>query len=494
MKNLATPSIPDISINKDLISRLNLHPTNFGLFDNFDVFYILRISRFACINLLLMLFLLSSAKSYGQTEITRWYNDKSSAISITYDGGTINQFRVALPIMNKLNLPATFYIVTGDISDSQDKGEFIGRDVREIIKESKVIPVNKDNFFERASAIRYAGSMEARLYHTRAGDMFELGKFEEAYRHIQEAYDKINSGEIKAENPSNIYDNPDVDITWGEIREIARQGHEFGSHTVTHPQLAIYDNANLLYELEKSKEEILKNLGPVHTFSAECPHGTENKRVMEFAYKLHPALRNRMPEPFLEEINRWNRMAPGTSSKEYVQWQRGPKTSTSLDAMNAWVDTCLAYEKVWLVLTFHGVDGIGYEPKTGAEISGFFNYIKRYEDKIWTATFMDAVKYIRERMYSSIRQTTPGDKVSGETASGNKVSGDKILVELNHTLDKELYDHPLTLKTYIPKEWAGVSVKQGDTYLKSELLNDSKGRYILYNALPNSKIIKIEQR
>ena len=40
MKNLATPSIPDISINKDLISRLNLHPTNFGLFDNFDVFYI----------------------------------------------------------------------------------------------------------------------------------------------------------------------------------------------------------------------------------------------------------------------------------------------------------------------------------------------------------------------------------------------------------------------------------------------------------------------
>ena len=154
----------------------------------------------------------------------------------------------------------------------------------------------------------------------------------------------------------------------------------------------------------------------------------------------------------------------------------------------------MVLEKVWLVLTFHGVDGIGYEPKTGAEISGFFNYIKRYEDKIWTATFMDAVKYIRERMYSSIRQTTPGDKVSGETASGNKVSGDKILVELNHTLDKELYDHPLTLKTYIPKEWAGVSVKQGDTYLKSELLNDSKGRYILYNALPNSKIIKIEQR
>lgn len=434
-----------------------------------------------CISLLV---LLSSINAYGQTEITRWYNGKSSAISITYDGGTINQFKVALPIMNKLNLPATFYIVTGDISGSEDIGAFVGRDINEIINESRTVPVNRDNFFERASAIRYVGSMEARLYHTRAGDMFELGKFDEAYRHIQEAYDKINSGEIKPENPSNIYDNPDVDITWGELKEIAKQGHEFGSHTVTHPQLGIYDDANLLYELEKSKDEILKNLGAAHTFSAECPHGSENKRVMEFAYKLHPALRNRMPEPFLEEINRWNRMAPGTSSKEYVQWQRGPKTSTTIEAMNAWVDTCLTHEKVWLVLTFHGVDGIGYEPKTGKEVTDFFTYIKKHDDKIWTATFKDAVKYIRQRMYASLTQTTVADKASGG----------KIAIELKHSLDKELYDHPMTLKTYIPKEWIGAKVKQGDTYLKSELLNDSKGRYILYNALPNSALIEIIQR
>ena len=444
-----------------------------------------------CISLLV---LLSSINAHGQTEITRWYNGKSSAISITYDGGTINQFKVALPIMNKLNLPATFYIVTGDISGSEDIGAFVGRDINEIINESRTVPVNRDNFFERASAIRYVGSMEARLYHTRAGDMFELGKFDEAYRHIQEAYDKINSGEIKPDNPSNIYDNPDVDITWRELKEIAKQGHEFGSHTVTHPQLAIYDDANLLYELEKSKDEIVKNLGPAHSFSAECPHGSENKRVMEFAYKLHPALRNRMPEPFLEEINRWNRMAPGTSSKEYVQWQRGPKTSTTIEAMNAWVDTCLTHEKVWLVLTFHGVDGIGYEPKTSREISDFFSYIKKHDDKIWTATFKDAVKYIRQRMYASLTQTTVEDKIAEGKTSEDKIFRGKIAIELKHSLDKELYDHPMTLKTYIPSEWVGATVKQGDTYLKSELLNDSKGRYILYNAVPNSKIIQIEQR
>lgn len=450
---------------------------------------------------ILILYLFLPFKLTGQTEITRWYNDKSSAISITFDGGTINQFKVALPIMNKLNFPATFYIVTGDISDSKDKGKFSGRDIREIIEESKVIPVNKDNFFERASAIRYAGSIEARLYHTRAGDMFELGKFEEAYKHIQEAYDKLNSGEIKTENRSNVYDNPDVDITWSEIREIAKQGYEFGSHTVTHPQLAIYDDTNLLYELEKSREEILKNLGPGHTFSAECPHGTENKRVMEFAFKLHPVLRNRMPEPFLEEINRWNRMAPGTSSKEYVQWQRGPKTSTSLNTMTSWVDTCLAYEKVWLVLTFHGVDGIGYEPKTGDEMREFFNYIKKNEKKIWVATFKDAVKYIRQRMYANLTQTIINDTIkSGNNPVGKESESENcrdqimvknIIVQLNHSLDKELYNHQMTLKTYIPDKWEATTVKQGNTILETKQLNDKKGKYILYNAYPNSQIIKI---
>ena len=47
--------------------------------------------------------------------------------------------------------------------------------------------------------------------------------------------------------------------------------------------------------------DIEKNLGKRQTFSAECPYGTENDRVMEYAHKIFPALRNRMPEPWLEE-------------------------------------------------------------------------------------------------------------------------------------------------------------------------------------------------
>ena len=74
-------------------------------------------------------------ETLGHTIITKWPGDKQSAISITYDDGIINQLTVARPIMNKLGLPGTFYIITGKVNGS-GKGQFIGRPADEIIKET----------------------------------------------------------------------------------------------------------------------------------------------------------------------------------------------------------------------------------------------------------------------------------------------------------------------------------------------------------------------
>src|SRR5688500_18381563 len=181
----------------------------------------------------------------------------------------------------------------------------------------------------------------------------------------------------------------------------------------------------MLYELEKCKEEIEKELGPDHAFSAECPFGTENERVMEYAYKVHPALRNRMPETFLEEINRGNDMTPGMSNKPYIQWQRGPLAKTSVPLMKSWVDTLLVRDNVWLVLTFHGVDGIGWEAKPHEELQEYFEYMKEHEDRLWIAPFGDVTKYMRERMAAN---------------TDVQQSDDAIVVKVGHTLDKDLYD------------------------------------------------------
>ncbi|WP_373495193.1 polysaccharide deacetylase family protein, partial [Aquiflexum sp.] len=54
-----------------------------------------------------------------QTEILKWPDGKKAAVSLTYDDGTYNQFHVALPIMEELNMKGTFYINTGEIPSSQ---------------------------------------------------------------------------------------------------------------------------------------------------------------------------------------------------------------------------------------------------------------------------------------------------------------------------------------------------------------------------------------
>ena len=88
----------------------------------------------------------------GATEITKWQYGKNGAVSLTYDDGSINQFKYALPIMERLRIPATFFVITGGIPGSKYHGKFIGRPVKTIIKESATIPTNDQNFLERCSA------------------------------------------------------------------------------------------------------------------------------------------------------------------------------------------------------------------------------------------------------------------------------------------------------------------------------------------------------
>jgi len=446
--------------------------------------------------MLFVFFLFLSQLLNGQSQVLRWMDGKSGAVSITFDGGTINQFKVALPILNKNKIPATFFIVTGDVTDARYRGEFVGRSVKEIVEETKNQKTNADNLFERSAALRYLESSQAGLYHTRAGDLFELGRVDEACREIDIAYSKFIKGEFKADIPGNLYDNPDTDISWKELKEVASQGHEIGNHSVTHPQLGIYDIPNMKYEIEKSKEEIETNLGKEHTFSGEIPHGIENPRVMDYAGRYIPALRNRLALPYLEEINRWSRMTPYESGKHYIQWQRGPKSNTSLKQMKSWADTTLKYDNVWLVLTFHGIDAIGYEPVKSQDFRSFIEYLALNKDKIWIATFRDVVKYMKERMASSVTQMVETGNVVGDRTetSGPETTAERIVVGIRHNLDREIYDHPLTIKTYLPPGWNNVTVVQDGRKISHRIESDNEGKYVIYSALPNKSSITLTKQ
>ena len=420
----------------------------------------------------------SSQDLPGQTEITKWPQDKHAAVSLTFDDNSINQFRVAVPIMDKFGLPATFHIITGEISGSRYHGTFVGRPVQAVIQETARVPTNADNFFERASAVghlRLQGTLE---YHSRAGELYEDGKIGEAYRLIDEAYAKVRRGDFAPEPEAPATADRQNAVSWDDLKKLTARGYEISSHTVTHPRLAVLDEANLIYELEKSREEILNHMGSKHTFTVECPYGTEDERVLKYALARYPASRNRMPEPFLEELNRSSEKDPGASAKEYVQWQRGVLTKTPMALMKSWVDTIAAHDNMWLVLVFHGVDGVGWEPTTGAELAEYFSYIKSRDDRVWAATFGDVTKYMRERMRSTVHTFRKGDVME---------------VVLRHDLADERYALPLTLKTYVPAAWTAVAVRQGSGLSRAAVEKDGRGSYVLYQARPNAEPVRLER-
>lgn len=412
----------------------------------------------------------------GQTEITKWQGNKTGAISVTYDDGIVNQLTIAKPIMDSLGLPATFYIITGKVEGS-GKGKFIGRNPQEIIAETENSPTDSSNFFERASLIAFTGTSEAEDYHARAGSLFEQGKVAEAHSLIDEGYAKIRKGTMKDTDDVVFHNNVEDTTTWEQYKSYAAQGHEIASHTVTHPRLAVLDEANMLYELEQSKADLLKFIGPESIFSAEGPYGTENERVMEYAHKVYPSLRNRMPEEWLEEINRGSKMNPGESTKEYVQWQRGPVTRIDINQMKAWVDTVMNHDNTWLVLVFHGVENLGWEPKTRPELVEYFSFMKANEKDLWIATFRDVTKYLRERKATKVTTSVKDDSIS---------------INLTSELDPELYSVPLTLKTYIPADWISAQVSQGDQSKTLEIQIDEKGSFVIYDVKPGGGEVRVE--
>lgn len=57
-------------------------------------------------------------------------------------------------------------------------------------------------------------------------------------------------------------------MSWTQVRELRKAGIEFGSHTVTHPQLRSVTTEQMRTEVGRSKDEIQQQLGePVETFA-----------------------------------------------------------------------------------------------------------------------------------------------------------------------------------------------------------------------------------
>ena len=244
-----------------------------------------------------------SAQEGPKTEITKWPDGKLAAAAITYDDSTINQFRVALPLMNERGLVGTFFVITAQIPGSKNMPTFVGRPIMDILKESATVPTSAANVYERTSVLRYLGEIQRNeiVLATRVQPNnfvvvdAVLAKLRESGQTY--AVDAIPYTPVRSEEAGRPAAAGPGGLSWDEMRKVASQGHEIANHAVSHARLPSLDEANILYEVDKAKEELSREMGAKHLFSIEAPYGIDDERVRKVLINRFPLTRNWVSGP-----------------------------------------------------------------------------------------------------------------------------------------------------------------------------------------------------
>jgi peptidoglycan/xylan/chitin deacetylase (PgdA/CDA1 family) len=181
-------------------------------------------------------------------------------ISLTFDDGYKNNFEIALPILKKHNIPATFYLISKGLIQ---KDFFLWPDVIDLIKKYHKDDIwindflfkapyfyNDKNKIDLLNYLKTFGSNTAGEVKILLDRMSEISQ---KMRELSEYVALINGDEI-----INYINEPLI---------------EFGSHTHSHFNLEYLDKEVAEYELKKSKEIIESKTGK-KVISVAFPDGS----------------------------------------------------------------------------------------------------------------------------------------------------------------------------------------------------------------------------
>ena len=183
------------------------------------------------------------------------------SVAITFDDGFADNLEVAGPIMARYGIPSAIYLAVDYIGNQPPPWYVRLRNAFSVTK----LPewrADENNAFDlghpeqRKEAFRSASRQCAKL--------------------CREPQEKLLA-EIEGRLEVTPFTVP-VMLTWEGARELIRQGHIIGSHTLSHPNIAYIKGQELTDELVDSKTAIEKNIG------AEVKHFSYPLPIMEPHY------------------------------------------------------------------------------------------------------------------------------------------------------------------------------------------------------------------
>jgi peptidoglycan/xylan/chitin deacetylase (PgdA/CDA1 family) len=178
-------------------------------------------------------------------------NLPARAACITFDDGYADNAEVALPILQRYNVPATFFVATGFL----DGGRMWNDTVIELVRRAPgpLLDLTDIGFgkFEIASPLRRQAAISALL---------------DKLKYLPLETRNLEVNKICAHAPMMLPTN--FMMTSDQVRMLHNAGMEIGGHTVSHPILTRMDSARARTEIADGKDALEKIIGaPIRLFA-----------------------------------------------------------------------------------------------------------------------------------------------------------------------------------------------------------------------------------
>lgn len=194
-------------------------------------------------------------------------NEKSEKplMAITFDDGQEDNYRYAVPVLNELGIKATFFIPVSTVNEGGVLWhDLLGFSILHLFGNSPEL--SKLNEFLGADLTSCQTPVEAAMLAISKAKLLDHQTRIEFIRKY-----------------TTILHCPDWAgvMTWEQLQKMADDGHEIGSHSMTHPILPKCSDAELETEIFESRKTIQARIDtPVSSFC--YPNGDFDERVEAF--------------------------------------------------------------------------------------------------------------------------------------------------------------------------------------------------------------------
>lgn len=235
---------------------------------------------------------------------------------------------------------------------------------------------------------------------------------------------------------------------WTTIDSASANGHEIGSHTLSHPDLTKMTDAQVTTEESGAKRLIESHTGK-KCVSLAYPYCTVPKESITSKYYS-----------FARSCN--GSLVPSTPSDFLSIGALGPDVGMNVESDRA------ARSGSWLVWMIHGIDNdSACCPTASSVLQSNLDYVTANTNKWWIETFGNVCRYIQERNASVLTVVSTGTT--------------NITLRLTNSLDSTIFNYPVTLRRPLPDGWPAAGITQNGASVPIQIV-DGK---LMFDVVPN---------